>query len=177
MKLAGVERQQHFIQLASVHAEDFKTRVAQHDRENSFPFENVEATIGVGIHEHDRAEELGGGGVSVLDFAVAQERLAPGDGPTAVAINMHLLTVGIYADLWRSGEESLRPFLESIARDHLILASGTNDPRMSSAIGLAGLADTTRSATKVAGGIQCAVKRRWSTAGGSPARELVRSTR
>jgi hypothetical protein len=91
--------------------------------------------------------------VSVLDFAVAQERLARGDGPTAVAINMHLLTVGIYADLWRSGEESLRPFLESIARDHLILASGTNDPSMSSAIGLAGLADTTRSATKVAGGI------------------------
>jgi hypothetical protein len=39
MKLAAVERQQHFIQLASVHAEDFKTRVAQHDRENSFPFE------------------------------------------------------------------------------------------------------------------------------------------
>jgi hypothetical protein len=25
--------------------------------------------------------------------------------------------------------------------------------------------------------IQCAVKRRWSTAGGNPARELVRSTR
>ena len=90
--------------------------------------------------------------MSVLDFAVAQERLARGDGPTAVAINMHLLTVGIYADLWRSGEESLRPFLESIARDHLILASGTNDPRMSSAIGLAGLADTTRSAKKIAGG-------------------------
>jgi hypothetical protein len=33
--------------------------VAQHDRENSFPFENVEATIGVGIHEHDRARGVG----------------------------------------------------------------------------------------------------------------------
>ena len=36
--------------------------------------------------------------------------------------------------------------LESIARDHFTMASGTNDPRMSSAIGLAGLADTTRRA-------------------------------
>jgi alkylation response protein AidB-like acyl-CoA dehydrogenase len=152
MKLAGVERQQHFIQLASVHAEDFKTRVAQHDRENSFPFENVEAMKASGYTSMTVPEELGGGGVSVLDLALAQERLAQGDGPTAVAINMHLLTVGIYADLWRSGEESLRPFLESIANDHLILAAGTNDPRMSSAIGLAGLADTTRSAKKVAGG-------------------------
>jgi alkylation response protein AidB-like acyl-CoA dehydrogenase len=60
--------------------------------------------------------------------------------------------LGIYADFWRSGEESLRPFLESIARDRFILASGTNDPRMSSAIGLAGLADTTRRADRVPGG-------------------------
>ncbi len=37
------ERQQHFMQLAMAHAEDFKTRVAQHDRDNTFPFENVEA--------------------------------------------------------------------------------------------------------------------------------------
>jgi alkylation response protein AidB-like acyl-CoA dehydrogenase len=65
---------------------------------------------------------------------------------------MHLLVVGIFADLWRSGEQSLRPFLESIARDHLILASGTNDPRINSASGLAGLADTTRRADRVPGG-------------------------
>jgi alkylation response protein AidB-like acyl-CoA dehydrogenase len=153
MKLSGVERKQHFIELASIHAEDFKTRVAQHDRENSFPFENVKAMKESGYTSMTVPEELGGGGVSVLDFAQAQERLARGDGPTAVAINMHLLTVGIYADLWRSGEESLRPFLESIARDRLILAAGTNDPRMSSAVGLGGLTDTTRSATKVTGGL------------------------
>lgn len=96
--------------------------------------------------------ELGGGGVGVLDLTLAQERLARGDGPTAVAVNMHLLVAGVYADFWRSGAENLRPFLESIARDHLILASGTNDPRISSAIGLAGLADTTRRAEKVPGG-------------------------
>jgi alkylation response protein AidB-like acyl-CoA dehydrogenase len=96
--------------------------------------------------------ELGGGGVSVLNLVLAQERLAQGDGPTAVAVNMHLLSVGVYADLWRLGEEAARPLLESIARDHLIMASGTNDPRMSSSIGLAGLADTTRRAERVAGG-------------------------
>jgi alkylation response protein AidB-like acyl-CoA dehydrogenase len=152
MELTGTKRQQHFIELAAAHAEDFKTRVAQHDRENSFPFENVEAMKASGYTNMTVPAELGGGGVSVLDLTLAQERLAQGDGPMAVAVNMHLLIVGVYADVWRSGEQSLRPFLESIAREHLILAGGTNDPRMSSAIGLGGLNDTTRRAEKVPGG-------------------------
>lgn len=87
-----------------------------------------------------------------MEFVLAQKRLAQGDGPTAVAVNMHLLVVGMYADFWRAGEDNLRPFLESIARDHLILAAGTNDPRISREIVLAGLADTTRRAERVPGG-------------------------
>src|SRR5262245_32308658 len=152
MGMTGTERQQHFIKLAAAHADDFKTRVAQHDRENSFPFENVAAMKASGYTNMTVPEELGGGGVSVLDFTLAQERLAQGDGPMAVAVNMHLLAVGILSDFWRLGEESQRPFLETIARDHLILAGGTNDPRVSSAIGLGGLNDTTRHAEKVPGG-------------------------
>ena len=152
MKLDENERQQHFLHLAAVHADDFKSRVTQHDRENSFPFENIDAMKASGYTNMTAPSELGGGGISVLDFALAQERLALGDGPTAVAVNMHLLAVGLYSDLWRLGDETVRPFLESITRDHLILASGTNDPRMSSSFGLAGLADTTRSAERVAGG-------------------------
>jgi alkylation response protein AidB-like acyl-CoA dehydrogenase len=152
MKPTGNSRQQNFMELATVHAEDFRTRVTKHDRENSFPFENITAMKDSGYTNMTVPAELGGGGVSVLDLALAQKRLAQGDGPTAVAVNMHLLVVGVYADFWRSGEENLRPFLESISREHLILASGNNDPRISSAIGLAGLADTTRRAERVPGG-------------------------
>ena len=43
MQTAANPRQQHFIKLAATHADDFKTRVTQHDRENSFPFENFQA--------------------------------------------------------------------------------------------------------------------------------------
>ena len=130
MGITGTERQRHFVELAAAHAEDFKTRVAQHDRENTFPFENVTAMKTSGYTNMTVPAELGGGGANVLDLVLAQERLARGDGPTAVSINMHIGVVGWIADLWRLGNENVRPVLESIARDHLILGGGASDPKM-----------------------------------------------
>jgi alkylation response protein AidB-like acyl-CoA dehydrogenase len=46
----------------------------------------------------------------------------------------------------------MRPVLEAIARDRLILSGGTSDPKMHSAIGFAGFTDTTRRAETVPGG-------------------------
>jgi len=152
MAMSPIERQNHFIKLAATHAEDFKSRVARHDRENSFPFENVEAMKASGYLNMTLPEEFGGGGASLMDFVLAQERLAQGDGPTAIAINMHIFNVGVRTDLWRLGDEKQRPFLEKCARESLILCSGTSDPRMHTVVGFAGLNDTTRRAEKVDGG-------------------------
>jgi alkylation response protein AidB-like acyl-CoA dehydrogenase len=152
MAMTAIERQQQFIQLAATHAEDFKTRVARHDRENSFPFENIEAMKRSGYLTMTLPAELGGGDAGLLDLVLAQERLARGDGPTAVAINMHVFNVAVRSDLWRLGDEKQRPFLAACARDSLILCSGTSDPRMNTVVGVAGLNDTTRRAEKVAGG-------------------------
>jgi alkylation response protein AidB-like acyl-CoA dehydrogenase len=152
MEMTASERQQHFIKLATTHAEDFKTRVTKHDRDNSFPFENIEALKASGYLNMTLPAELGGGGASLPDLVLAQERLARGDGPTAVAVNMHIFNVAVRADLWRLGDEKQRPFLQTSARDSLILCSGTSDPRMNTVIGFAGLNDTTRHAEKVDGG-------------------------
>ena len=97
--------------------------------------------------------ELGGGGANLQDFVLAQERLAQGDGPTAVAVNMHIFNVGVRSDLWRLGDVKQLPLLEACARDSLIICSGTSDPRMNTVVGFAGLNDTTRRAEKVNGRI------------------------
>jgi alkylation response protein AidB-like acyl-CoA dehydrogenase len=152
MEMTATERQQHFLKLAATHAEDFKTRVTKHDRENSFPFENIEALKTSGYLNMTLPAELGGGGANLPDLVMAQERLARGDGPTAVAVNMHIFNVAVRADLWRLGDEKQRPFLEASARDSLILCSGTSDPRMNTLIGFGGLNDTTRRAERVDGG-------------------------
>jgi alkylation response protein AidB-like acyl-CoA dehydrogenase len=143
-----------FLNLAATHADDFKARVSQHDREseNSFPFENVAAMKASGYLNMTLPAEFGGGGANLPDFVLAQERLARGDGPTAVAINMHIFLAGVHADLWRLGDESEGPFIEAVARDSLVLCSGTSDPKINTMVGFAGLNDTTRRAEKVEGG-------------------------
>ena len=123
------ERQKKFLAIAAEHAEDFKARVAQHDRENSFPHENVAAMKASGYTNMTAPAELGGGGADILDEVLAQERLARGDLPTAISINMHLFAVGWLSDLWHAGgkrEGGIRSFLESIVRDRLILGGGVS---------------------------------------------------
>jgi alkylation response protein AidB-like acyl-CoA dehydrogenase len=154
MAITPIERQRHFLELAAAHADDFKTRVTQHDRENSFPFENIEAMKTSGYLTMTLPAEFGGGGASLMDLVLAQHRLAQGDGPTAVAINMHVFNVGLRADLWRLGDELQRPLLEACGRDRAIVCSGTSDPRMNTVVGFAGLNDTTRRAEKVEGGFR-----------------------
>ena len=111
-------RQAKFIALAADHAEDFKQRVAQHDRENSFPHENVAAMKASGYSNMTVAAALGGGGADILDEVLAQERLARGDLPTAISFNMHLYALGWLSELWLAGGQrqgGLAEFLEARA--------------------------------------------------------------
>lgn len=159
MQAKPTERQQRFLDMASAHAEDFRTRVAQHDQESSFPYENVDAMKASGYTALIVPEELGGGGAAPIDIALAQERLAYGDLPMAIAINMHHIAVAILADLWRLNQkdkgpklQALEPMLKALVTDKIIFAGPVSDPKMNSSIGFAGVNDTTRQAKKANGG-------------------------
>ena len=52
-----------FIALTEAHATDFATRADQHDREGSFPFENIEAMKQSGVMAACVPEAFGGLGV------------------------------------------------------------------------------------------------------------------
>ncbi len=82
---------QRLVALAEEHAADFATRADQHDREGSFPAENIEAMQKSGLMAAPVPEEFGGMGVdAVHDLGLCMGRVGRGDASTAIATNMHL---------------------------------------------------------------------------------------
>ncbi|MDP9366127.1 MAG: acyl-CoA dehydrogenase family protein, partial [Chloroflexota bacterium] len=89
----STDRRGELVALADQLAERFAPRVADHDRENSFPFENFRELHEAGYLALSVPREYGGGGADPMTVAQAQERLARGDGSTALAATMHLALI------------------------------------------------------------------------------------
>ncbi len=121
MNQLHTEREQRFIGLAAGLADDFAERAAQHDEDESFPFENYEQMRECGYTNLIIPEEFGGLGASLLERIKAQERLAQGDGATALAINMHFNVLGLLIDLHQraSRPRATRPRDQLPRRDEL----------------------------------------------------------
>lgn len=91
----------------------FAERAALHDREGSFPFENFEDLREAGYLALTVPQTFGGEEASLYEMLLAQERLAKGDGSTALAVGWHVSQVlqmrikqswppKLYADFCRS---------------------------------------------------------------------------
>jgi alkylation response protein AidB-like acyl-CoA dehydrogenase len=122
-------RERELVELAGRLADDFAERAPEHDREATFPFENYEQMREAGYLGLTVPEELGGRGASLHELILAQERLAMGDGSTALAVNMHVSPIGQLASLWRSsGDERLADVLRRAADGRLVYASMSAEP-------------------------------------------------
>src|SRR5215211_6459946 len=102
MDIRAPDRRAELVALAGEQADRFATRADMYDRENRFPFENFRELHEAGYLALTVPREYGGGGISLIELAAAQERLAQGDGSTALGTTMHLSIVGRLAEtrLW-----------------------------------------------------------------------------
>ena len=122
-------RERDLVDLAGTLGDRFAERAGEHDRESTFPFENYEEMREAGYLGLTVPEELGGRGASLHELILAQERLAMGDGSTALAVNMHVSPIGQLASLWRSsGDERLADVLRRAADGRLVYASMSAEP-------------------------------------------------
>lgn len=78
------------VELADRLAERFSERADQHDVEGSFPFENFAELKDAGYLKLTVPKEFGGDGISLYQLLLIQERLARGDGSTALAVGWHM---------------------------------------------------------------------------------------
>ena len=88
------DAQARLLRIAEDLAPRFAERAAAHDRDASFPHENIEELRAAGYLAAPVPEEYGGPGHGLADVALAQLALAQGDGSTALAVGMHLMVVG-----------------------------------------------------------------------------------
>src|SRR3954466_15767418 len=91
-------RQQRTLDLAAALAERFAPRADEHDRNGTFPFENYADLHTSGYLRLVVPPAYGGGGADLFELALAQERLARGDGATAIAVGMTLHVIGALAE-------------------------------------------------------------------------------
>ena len=134
---AKTEPGARLVALAETLAEDFASRARVHDREASYPFEDVRALRSAGYFAAPIPEEHGGLGVtSTHDVVVASSRLARGDASVAIGVNMHLAAVLNMVRRWQmavaaGNERAPRAFarsMERVARDGVVMAAAISEP-------------------------------------------------
>lgn len=121
-------KQAQFLALAGSLADDFATRAADHDLNNTFPFENIERMKETGYTALVIPEEHGGLGANLVDFCLCQERLAQGCGATALAINMHLFGLGSMVERGDILRPQAQQFLTAVGRRRHIIGGGITEP-------------------------------------------------
>lgn len=125
------DRESRLLARARAHAADFATRAEAHDREGSFPEENFAAMKESGYAHMTLPESYGGEGVSLLELCACQEQLGQGCAGTAIAVNMHALTLGaLQYDVERLPADQrgmLEAMLQMVGRQRLILAGSFSE--------------------------------------------------
>ncbi len=85
-----------------------RARADGHDRENTFPEDDLAELKAAGYLAILVPTELGGRGLGLAEASVLQQRLASAAPATALAINMHLVWTGVAKVLADRGIDSLR---------------------------------------------------------------------
>ena len=140
--------QRKWYDLAASHADTFAQRAAEYDLEGKFPFENYAEMKESGYSSMPIPADCNGGGADLLDICIAQNRLAQGDGATALAVNMHFGLPFVMTDLIALGDDGPKELLTKIADEQLIVFGAITDPQVDSYKGITGLGYTTVEAVK-----------------------------
>lgn len=105
-------------------AADFATRAAAHDRDGSFPHENLAALRQAGFFRLTLPAALGGLGADLATATQVLRLLGAGDASTALILTQHLAVTGAFA--WHGSDRCLRFLRDEVAADRFVgLFAGT----------------------------------------------------
>ncbi|WP_127818348.1 acyl-CoA dehydrogenase family protein [Microbacterium sp. CPCC 204701] len=106
--------------------ERFRERAAVHDRENTFPDDDLADLKDAGYLAILVPRELGGAGLGLTEASALQQRLATAAPATALSVNMHLVWTGVAKVLDDRGLDALR-FVQEGAAAGEVFAFGISE--------------------------------------------------
>lgn len=121
-----------WLALADQLAARFAERAAQHDREGSFPFENFDDLRAAKLHLLTVPEEFGGWGATLAEAVRVMERLARGDGSTALVFDMHVQVLGSLSESRPWDGDLFAQFCRNIVEHGAIINSCATEPELGS---------------------------------------------
>ena len=98
MNFPTTEQQARFLAVVDPLVAVFAARAGEQDRSGAFPFANFADIRAAGLPALAVPTALGGWGADLLETVMVVERLAQGDGSTALSFVMHLQTIGSAAE-------------------------------------------------------------------------------
>lgn len=103
-----------------------RSRAAEHDRDNTFPDDDLADLRDAGYLAALVPVDRGGAGLGLAEVAVLQQRLATAAPATALAVNMHLVWTGVAKVLQDRGDDRLR-FVQDGAVQGDVFAFGISE--------------------------------------------------
>ena len=117
-----------FEEVAKDLALDFSTTSAELDRTGELPRENLERAAAAGVLALTVPRELGGLGADLHQFARYQERLARGDGATALILAMHHMLIGGEAESGLWPPKSFAEVCRAVIDDRALINAAATEP-------------------------------------------------
>jgi alkylation response protein AidB-like acyl-CoA dehydrogenase len=125
-------RSRDWLEVADDLAARFAERSPQHDRDGSFPFENFDDLRAARLHLLTVPEEYGGWGASLLEAVQVIERLARGDGATALVFAMHVQVMGSLSEHRPWHERRFESFARDVVEHGALINSCATEPELGS---------------------------------------------
>ncbi len=126
------ERLHGWITLADELAACFAERAPDHDRAGTTPKENFADLRAAGFHLLPVPEAYGGWGATLGESVRVIERLARGDGATALVFDMHVQVVGSLAETRPWDEDRFAHFCQEIVEHGALINSAATEPELGS---------------------------------------------
>jgi alkylation response protein AidB-like acyl-CoA dehydrogenase len=107
---------------------------AEGDRAGSMPDESLDALRRSGYFGFPVPTEFDGGGGTIAECCALQRAIGRLDPGLAIAVNMHLFSVGVVVEHWRRERDASWALLEAIATQQRIVASGFAEPGLGGSV-------------------------------------------